>query len=118
MLLDQSILAGMGNIYVDEALWEAQLHPQRISSSLTRSAANRLYRSICQVLTRGLKNAGTSLGEGESNFHSVTQKKGRNKARLKVYGQQDQSCLRCQKPLIRIQVAQRSTYLCPACQMI
>jgi formamidopyrimidine-DNA glycosylase len=68
LLLDQRFLAGLGNIYVDEALWEAGIHPQRISRSLTRPEVDALHRAIPHVLKKGLRNLGTSLGKGKVNF--------------------------------------------------
>ncbi|MCP4717138.1 MAG: DNA-formamidopyrimidine glycosylase, partial [Deltaproteobacteria bacterium] len=82
LLLDQNIIAGLGNIYVDEALWEARLHPCRIAASLTPAETKALHRAIPRVLKRGLKNLGTSLGTGKANFYSVAGRSGRNRDQL------------------------------------
>jgi hypothetical protein len=68
LLLDQSIIAGLGNIYVDESLWMARLHPTRLGDSLSDKEIKALYQAIPQVLRQGLKNQGTSLGNGKGNF--------------------------------------------------
>jgi formamidopyrimidine-DNA glycosylase len=116
LLLDQSFIAGLGNIYVDEALWEARVHPQRSSASLTAPEITDLHKAIPLVLNRGLKNMGTSLGTGEGNFYSVAGRKGRNADELKVFRRTGQACPRCGTFIERLTVAQRSSHICPACQ--
>ena len=118
LLLDQECIAGLGNIYVDEALWNAKLHPNRIAASLSIPEIKALHRAIPKVLKRGLKNLGTSLGTGEANFYSVARRRGRNKDELKVFRRTDLPCPRCKAPIERIIVGQRSTHLCPECQKI
>jgi formamidopyrimidine-DNA glycosylase len=116
LLLDQSFVAGLGNIYVDEALWAARLHPCRISQSLDANEVKQLHRSIRLALRRGLKNLGTSLGTGEANFYSVARRRGRNKDELKVFRRSGCPCPRCRAKIERIVVGQRSTHICPECQ--
>ena len=116
LLLDQAFLAGLGNIYTDEALWEAQIHPCRRSSSISEEEARRLHRAIQSVLRRGIENAGTSLGNGKANFYSVKKRQGRNAQALNVFRRTDLPCPRCATRIERIIVGQRSTHLCPACQ--
>ena len=116
MLLDQSIIAGLGNIYVDEALWESRIHPNRIAASLSLSEIKALHQAIPKVLKRGLKNFGTSLGNGGANFYSITKGKGRNRSRLKVFRRTGLPCPRCKARIQRLIVAQRSTHICPECQ--
>ena len=118
LLLDQECIAGLGNIYVDEALWHAKLHPNRIAASLSRGEIKALHRAIPKVLKRGLKNLGTSLGTGEANFYSVARRRGRNKDELKVFRRTDLPCPRCKAPIERIIVGQRSTHICSKCQKI
>ena len=115
LLLDQSFIAGLGNIYVDESLWESQLHPQRIAASLTKDEIIKLLKSIRKVLRQSIRNRGTSLGQGESNFASLN-KRGRNQLALKVYQRGMQPCLRCKGLIVRMKVMQRGTYFCPFCQ--
>ena len=116
LLLDQAFLAGLGNIYTDEALWEAQIHPCRRSSSISEEEARRLHRAIQSVLRRGIENAGTSLGNGKANFYSVKKRQGRNAQALNVFRRTDLPCPRCATRIERIIVGQRSTHLCPFCQ--
>jgi formamidopyrimidine-DNA glycosylase len=118
LLLDQTFIAGLGNIYVDEALWEAKVHPRRIAASLTESEIRALHRAIPRVLKRGLKNLGTSLGTGKTNFYSIAKHQGRNRDELKVFRRTDLPCRRCQTKIQRIIVGQRSTHICPKCQKI
>jgi formamidopyrimidine-DNA glycosylase len=116
LLLDQTLIAGLGNIYVDEALWEARLHPCRHASELTREEITRLHHAIRSVLRRGIRNMGTTLGTGEANFYSVSRRSGRNRDRLRVFRRTGQPCQRCGTPIERTVVGQRSTHLCPRCQ--
>jgi len=116
LLLDQTIIAGLGNIYVDEALWEARLHPLRLASSLSKPEIKALRLAIPRVLKRGLKNLGTSLGSGETNFYSVASRQGRNKDQLNVFRRTDLPCPRCKAKIERIIVGQRSTHICSQCQ--
>lgn len=118
LLLDQTFIAGLGNIYVDEALWGARLHPCRLASSLTAKEAGNLHRTIPKVLATGLKNLGTSLGTGKANFYSVASRSGRNKDELKVFRRTGEPCPRCRETIERIIVGQRSTHICPRCQTI
>jgi len=116
LLLDQGFIAGLGNIYVDEALWAASLHPLRLSNSLTGSEIQRLHRSIRQVLRRGLRNMGTTLGTGETTFYSLAGNRGRNRDELRVFRQTGAPCPRCRTAIVRMVVGQRSTHICPVCQ--
>ena len=116
LLLNQRFLAGLGNIYVDEALFEAGLHPQRQCATLTAAERKRLYRAVRRVLRRGIRRGGTSLGGGEANFYSVAGRRGRNQDRLNVFRRQGEPCPRCGTAIERIMVGQRGTHLCPRCQ--
>ena len=118
LLLDQTVIAGLGNIYVDEALWEARLHPLRLASTLTKAEISDLRLAIPRVLKRGLKNLGTSLGTGKANFYSVARRRGRNKDQLKVFRRTDLPCPSCGTKIKRIIVGQRSTHICSNCQRI
>ena len=116
LLLDQSFIAGLGNIYVDEALWAARLHPLSSAASLNTEQARRLHCAIRKVLQQGLKSAGTTLGSGQANFYSLEGKTGRNRSFLKVFRRTGQACPRCQNPVERLVVGQRSTHICSRCQ--
>jgi formamidopyrimidine-DNA glycosylase len=116
LLLDQTFIAGLGNIYVDEALWDARLHPQRNSATLSTDQAIQLHRAIRRALQQGLKNSGTTLGDGQANFYSLERKSGRNRSFLKVFRRTGQPCPRCHHPIERLVVGQRSTHICSRCQ--
>ena len=116
LLLDQTFIAGLGNIYVDEALWESKIHPCRIAASLAASEIRALHLAIPRVLKRGLKNLGTSLGTGKTNFYSIAKHQGRNRDQLNVFRRTGQRCPRCQATIRRIIVGQRSSHICPRCQ--
>jgi formamidopyrimidine-DNA glycosylase len=118
LLLDQGFIAGLGNIYADEALWDARLHPCRTAASLSLSEIKALHRAIPRVLRKGLKNLGTSLGTGKANFYSVANHRGRNKDQLRVFRRTGLPCPRCNSPIERIIVGQRSTHICSKCQKI
>ena len=117
LLLDQTIIAGLGNIYVDEALWEARLHPCRRSHTLSAPELQALRRAIPRVLKRGLNNLGTTLGTGKANFYSIARHRGRNQDQLHVFRRTGLPCPRCQHTIERIIVGQRSTHICPKCQI-
>ena len=116
LLLDQKCLAGLGNIYVDEALWDAQLNPCQLSHSLSHPEVASLYRSIRKVLRRGIRSMGTSLGTGKGNFYSVAGRRGRNQDGLRVFRRDGEPCPRCDAVIERLIVGQRSTHICPICQ--
>jgi formamidopyrimidine-DNA glycosylase len=116
LLLDQAFIAGLGNIYVDEALWQARIHPLRKSNSLNRRQASGLLAAIRQVLQNGLNNAGTTLGQGEGNYVSMRRGRGNNMGDLKVFRRTGDPCHRCSQTIERIIVGQRSTHICPGCQ--
>ena len=112
LLLDQSFIAGVGNIYADEALWRARLHPLRAADTLNDDEVRRLHRSIRKVLRQGIANRGSSF----SDYVSTDGQPGENAERLMVYRRTDQPCYRCGRPISRIVVVQRSTHFCPRCQ--
>ena len=116
LLLDQTFLAGIGNIYSDEALWAARLHPRRRSDTLTAAQAAELLRAIQAALRKGIRNLGTTFGAGQTHFVLPRGERGRNQEELNAYGQTGAPCPRCGTPIRRILVGQRSTHLCPACQ--
>ncbi len=116
LLLDQTFLAGLGNIYADEALWEARLHPRTEAASLAGAQVEALHRAIRTVLARGLRNRGTSLGDGEANWRSLGRRRGANGAALKVFRRTGEPCPRCGAPIERRIVGQRATHICPRCQ--
>jgi formamidopyrimidine-DNA glycosylase len=112
LLLDQSFIAGVGNIYADEALWRARLHPLRAADTLDAAEVRRLHRSVRQVLREGIVNRGASF----SDYVGADGEPGANAERLAVYRRTEQPCFRCGRPIRRIVVGQRSTHFCPRCQ--
>jgi formamidopyrimidine-DNA glycosylase len=112
LLMDQRFLAGLGNIYVDEALFRARLHPLRRSETLTPAEITRLYEGIVAALRQGIANRGTTLAAYRDAWGTA----GLNQDRLLVFRRQGQPCPRCGAPLLRIRVAGRGTHLCAHCQ--
>lgn len=117
LLLDQSFVAGIGNIYADEALWTARIHPCRRSSDLTRDEIKALYVAIRSVLGQGIRNRGTSLGHGKPNFKAPGGRRGGNQSFLKVFRRTGEPCPHCGTPIQRLVVGQRGTHICPSCQV-
>lgn len=116
LLLDQTFLAGLGNIYVDESLWAAKLHPQRLANTVKPEAARLLFAAIRRILNAAIRQRGTTLGLGEGNFASPHQTRGRYLARLQAYGRGGEPCSRCGMSIKRTTVGQRGTHFCPRCQ--
>ncbi|MEO8252056.1 MAG: bifunctional DNA-formamidopyrimidine glycosylase/DNA-(apurinic or apyrimidinic site) lyase [Chloroflexota bacterium] len=114
LLLDQSFIAGVGNIYADEALWRARLHPLRAADTLTEIEVKRLHRSVRAVLRQGIANRGASFAD----YVGADGEPGENAEQLAVYRRTGHPCLRCGTPISRIVVGQRSTHFCPHCQTL
>jgi formamidopyrimidine-DNA glycosylase len=108
LLLDQTFLAGLGNIYTDEALHMARLHPLRSSEGLTDVEAARLWKSVRETLRIGLEHNGASI--------DWVYRGGGYQKHFRVYGRTGQPCPVCGTPIERILVGQRSTHFCPSCQ--
>lgn len=111
-VLDQSVIAGVGNIYASEALWRAQLRPTMRTQKLTEAGAARLARAIREVLERALENGGTTLAD----FVDADGTAGENADYLWVYAREGQPCPRCKTAIRRSVLAGRATYECPKCQ--
>jgi formamidopyrimidine-DNA glycosylase len=111
-LLDQRTLAGMGNIYVDEALWRARLNPLRPASGLDRNELRRLHRGIRAALEHGLARQGSTLRD----YRLPDGSGGSMQNEFRVYGRRDEPCDRCGTLIARTQVAGRTTWFCPTCQ--
>jgi len=112
LLLDQTAVAGLGNIYADESLFLAGIHPLRTGASLTDEEIGRLHDAIRQVLGEAIGARGTTLRD----YRPAYGVEGAYQNRLRVYGQPDQPCPHCGATIQRIRVAQRSTHFCPICQ--
>ncbi len=109
LLLDQSFIAGIGNIYADEALWRARIHPLRRANTLQDTEIAALRRAIRAALRDGLKHGGAAI--------DWVYPEGRYQDHFRVYGQVDKPCRRCKTRIERILVGQRSTHFCPTCQL-
>lgn len=114
LLLNQAFLAGLGNIYADEALFRAGLHPLRTVPSLTADEEASLYEAIRSVLRQAIADHGTTLGDG--GYVDVRGEAGDYQERIAVYGRTGESCLRCQTPIERLVIGGRSSHFCPTCQ--
>ncbi|HLY32161.1 MAG TPA: bifunctional DNA-formamidopyrimidine glycosylase/DNA-(apurinic or apyrimidinic site) lyase [Ktedonobacterales bacterium] len=113
VLLDQSVVAGLGNIYADEALYRARIHPLRHANTLTETELQALRDAIRSVLETGIVNGGVTFGRHRGIYNEA----GANLAHLEVYRHTGQPCLRCGAPIQRIVVVGRGTHFCPACQL-
>jgi formamidopyrimidine-DNA glycosylase len=114
LLLNQHFIAGLGNIYVSEALWQAGIHPRRSAGSLSEDEAHRLHHAIRDVLAQGIRNGGTRLEDRQYVYPDGGT--GSHQNHLNVYDRAGETCPRCGYILERIVQGQRSTYLCPVCQ--
>jgi formamidopyrimidine-DNA glycosylase len=114
VLLNQEVIAGIGNIYADEALYYASIHPLRRANSLTLPEIKLLHEGIVSVLTLGIEHGGTSFSE----YRDLWGEAGDNYNHVQVYHQQGKPCMRCGTLIERIVVGQRSTHFCPICQKL
>lgn len=112
LLLDQAFLAGVGNIYADEALHSAGIHPLRPANSLSDDEIIRLYAAIRQTLERGIEREGASI----SWYRKPDGTEGDMQNHFAVYDREGQPCLNCGLPVEKIRVGQRGTHFCPRCQ--
>jgi formamidopyrimidine-DNA glycosylase len=111
-LLDQRTVAGLGNIYVDEALWHARLHPLRAAAGLGEEELARLHRAIRRALQAGIARQGATLRDYQTPDGSA----GAMQHEFKVYGREGEPCERCGTPIERFRVSGRGTWCCPGCQ--
>ncbi|MGI6374617.1 MAG: bifunctional DNA-formamidopyrimidine glycosylase/DNA-(apurinic or apyrimidinic site) lyase [Anaerolineae bacterium] len=112
LLLDQRFLAGLGNIYVDEALWRAGIHPSTPADALDRPHTDRLLSAIRAVLCEAIASGGTTLRD----YRNALDGTGAHGPHLAVYGRAGQPCLRCGHTIERLVVGSRGTHVCPICQ--
>ncbi|MEY3434346.1 MAG: hypothetical protein RL057_726 [Actinomycetota bacterium] len=113
VLLDQTVMSGVGNIYADEALWRAKLHPERMANTLSEDETKALLSAVKKVMAKALKQGGTSFDDlyinvnGESGYFAVE---------LEAYGREDEPCSRCGALIRRIVFGNRSSHYCVNCQ--
>jgi formamidopyrimidine-DNA glycosylase len=112
LLLDQMIVAGVGNIYADEACFQARVRPDRPANTLSRQAVGRLREALDRSLRRAIANRGSSV----SDYRDAWGEAGRQQEELLVYGRAGQPCVRCGRPLSLVRLAGRSTVFCRRCQ--
>ena len=112
VLLGQRVVAGVGNIYADEALWRAGLHPELRADRVTKRQAAVLHRVIREVLAEAIAHGGTTLRD----YRQLDGGSGTHQEALGVYGRAGGACARCESVLERLVVAQRGTTFCPVCQ--
>ncbi len=112
LLLDQGIAAGLGNIYVDETLFLARVHPLAKPAELSREELYEVWRRAKQVLRNSIKHGGTTF----MNFKNFHGKPGNFRRKLRVYGRAGQSCDKCGEKIQGLRIAGRSTCFCPCCQ--
>lgn len=114
LLLDQTVVAGVGNIYADEALFLAGIHPLRRADSLTTHEARLLRDGIVTALTLGIEHGGTSFND----YRDLWGEAGNNYNHVRVYHQEGKPCSRCGTLIERMVIAQRSAHFCPGCQKL
>ncbi|MFZ0368738.1 MAG: DNA-formamidopyrimidine glycosylase [Halobacillus sp.] len=112
VLLDQSIVAGLGNIYVDEALYRARIHPERLANQLSKEEADRIRKSSVQIIEEAISLGGSTI----RSYLNSQGKIGSFQQNLKVYGKQDTICKECGDLIIKTKVSGRGTHICPTCQ--
>ena len=112
LLLDQSVIRGVGNIYADESLWKAKLHPAMLGERLTKEQLGKLYRSLQEILRKAIALRGSSI----SDFLDADGMPGEYQRHHRVYGREGKRCVRCGTAIRRVTVAGRSSYFCPKCQ--
>lgn len=112
VLMDQTLIAGLGNIYVCEALFLSRIHPQRLANHVTAAESTALVKAIRSVLTKAIEAGGSSLRD----YVQTDGELGYFQTQFNVYGREGQPCMRCKTPLERIVQSGRSSFFCPQCQ--
>jgi hypothetical protein len=111
--VDQAFIAGIGNIYADEALWRSKLHPLRTARSLRPADERHLYRDIVEILSEAVERRGSSIDD-----YTAPDGDGEMQERLDVYQRTGQPCRRCGRPIRRIVIGIRATHFCSWCQRL
>lgn len=114
LLLDQSFIAGLGNIYIDEALWMSKIHPLQISSKISSKKLRNLHESIINILTKSIRYHGTTIRDFVFEGFRI----GDYSSQLQVFNKTGLPCPRCYKPIIKLKVASRGTHICINCQRL
>lgn len=114
VLLDQTVVAGLGNIYADEVLWLSKIHPLTPANKLSTAQISLLRQQIIKELTAAVAAGGTTI----RSYTDAFEHSGKFQFDLHVYGRQGQACQRCGSEIVKIRVAQRGTHFCPNCQRV
>ncbi|OGC70972.1 hypothetical protein A3J33_00775 [candidate division WWE3 bacterium RIFCSPLOWO2_02_FULL_53_10] len=116
MLLDQKAISGVGNIYANEALWLAKVHPEAKASSLSDSRIRSLYEAVLKVLGDGLRLGGATIADDK--YRNLYGERGHYEQAVRVYQRKGQPCPRCGTKIEYLKVGQRGTYICPKKQVL
>ena len=114
LLLEQKLVAGLGNIYVDEVLWASKVHPERVASSLKKAEIKRLHDETIRILQLGIEKGGSTI----RTYRNALGEDGTMQQYLQVYGKKGEPCPRCGTPLQKKQVGGRGSHFCPKCQKL
>jgi formamidopyrimidine-DNA glycosylase len=112
VLMDQQKIAGIGNIYSDEILWEAKVHPAKNVKKLKEEEIKKIFEAMKKILKKGIESGGESI----SDFRQITGEKGKFDEQRKVYKREGEKCFRCGAKIKRMKFGERSSYFCPSCQ--
>lgn len=116
-LLDQKMIAGIGNLYASEMLHQSRIHPERTADQLSAAEIKSLHKAMRQILKTAIRYEGSTLGDG--TYRNALNQSGGYQNQHRVYGQEEQNCPSCRgAQILRIVQAQRSTFYCPCCQII
>lgn len=113
-LLDQSLVVGLGNIYVDEVLFQARVHPAKLSQSLSDEEVKALHQATIAILQLGIEKGGSTI----RTYKNALGMDGTMQEYLQVYGKEGQGCPRCQTEIVKIQLGGRGSHFCPKCQRV
>ncbi len=114
VLLDQTVIAGIGNIYADESLWLAKIHPEQPVNKISNSKMNKLFTQIKDVLELSINSGGST----DKNYVDADGNKGSFLTFANVFRRQGQACKRCGETIVKLRVAGRGTHICPKCQRL
>lgn len=113
-LLDQTVVAGVGNIYADESLWGAKIHPKRLVNTITSDEFQKLYEELRAVMNLAIEKGGST----DKNYVNAEGKRGSYMDFARVFRREGQKCPRCGTEIIKFKAAGRGTHICPHCQMV
>ena len=114
VLLDQTVIAGVGNIYADESLWSAKIHPSTLTGKVPKDKLVLLYNSLREILALSIAKGGST----DKNYVDAEGQKGSYLSFANVFRKEGQPCPRCGTPIEKIRVAGRGTHICPHCQKV